>query len=192
MLTYNKPLNIRTSVKFDIKILLIIMILTFLLAYKLTDYAANFNTIQNESRIEIIFLAVFFIFLFIPMSHINQDEISINENRYLAKWRPFINKEGEINCNFFKNYNNWFNDRFNLRQFFTDVHTNITLKLTNKAKQVFIDKNGFSYIDFELNHYQLRHINKQDYDALKKFYEYLNNRNIELYVILTPYKGNII
>ena len=106
------------------------------------------------------------------MSHINQDEISINENRYLTKWRPLINKEGKINFNFCKNYNSWFNDRFNLRQFLTDVHTTITLLLTGKAEGGFIDKNGFAYLNVEVNHKLMKEINKQDYDALIKFYNY--------------------
>lgn len=93
----------------------IILVLTYLLAYKLSDYVANFNTIKEKSKTEIIFLCIFFIFLFIPMSHINQDEISKQEKRTLAKWEPFIEKGNNINYNFGKNFNNWFNDRFNLR-----------------------------------------------------------------------------
>ncbi len=192
ILTYNKPLKIRTSVKFDIKIFLIIMILTFLLAYKLTDYVANFSTIKNESRIEIIFLTIFFIFLFIPMIHINQNDISINENRYLANWKPLINKEGKINFNFGKNYNTWFNDRFNLRQYFLDINTYITLLLTKKAKKGIIDKNGFIYMNFEANHYYLlKQIDEKDYDTLIKFNNYLKDKNIELYVLLVPCKGYV-
>lgn len=73
------------------------------------------KNIDKQSRIDIIFLTIFFTFLFIPMSKINQDEISSQENRMLAKWQPLINEDREINYNFGKDFNEWFNDRFYLR-----------------------------------------------------------------------------
>ena len=82
---YKKTLNVKSSIKFDFKLFVIILILTFLLSYKLSDYVADFKSVKEKSRIEILFLTIFFIFLFIPMSNINQGDISKNENRTLAK-----------------------------------------------------------------------------------------------------------
>ncbi len=158
------------------------------MVYKLTDYVANFSTVKDKSRIEVIFLTIFFIFLFIPMSHINQNRVSVKENRLLAKWNPLIKKDGEINYNFGRQYSKWFNDRFNLRQFLTDVHTNITVKLTGKAEKGIVDKNGQVYVDFELNNYSLNKIDGDDYNALIMFDKFLKEHNIELYVLLVPNK----
>ncbi len=191
ILTYNKKLNIRTSIAFDFKIFIVILVLTYLLAFKLTDYAADFKTVQNQSRIEIVFLSIFFIFLFVPISHINQDEISKNENRTLAKWSSLIKEGGVINYNFGKDYNNWFNDRFCLRQFLLDIHTKIIFKFTGKAEKGMLDKNGFLYKDEEFNYSYSGSVNEKYYLELIKFDKYLKEHNIELYVLLVPTKITI-
>ncbi len=191
ILTYNKKLHLRTSCKFDVKIFLIISVLTFLLFFKLTNYLADFKTIKKESRINIIFLTVFFIFLFIPLSHINKKEVSVEEKRFLEKWQPLIMYNGTINYNFGKDYNKWFNDRFNFRKFLTDIQTDIILLLTGKAQKGFIDKNGFVYMNYELSHAYYDKIKKEDYEALVQFDKYCKDRNIKLYVLLVPSKEYI-
>ncbi len=191
ILTYNKKLNIRTSIAFDFKIFIVILVLTYLLAFKLTDYAADFKTVQNQSRIEIVFLSIFFIFLFVPISHINQDEISKNENRTLAKWSSLIKEGGVINYNFGKDYNNWFNDRFCLRQFLLDIHTKILFKLTGKTTKGVIDKDGFIFFEGEINHSHLGAISENDYENLVKFNKYFKEHNIEFYIIFVPLREYI-
>ncbi len=185
ILTYNKPIDIRTSVKFDFKIFIVILVLTYLLAYKLTDYIANFNTIKHQSRIEIIFLLIFFIFLFVPMSHINQNKYSLKENRAFAIWKPLIKKNGGINFNFGKDYNSWFNDRFNLRPFFLNSQIKILMPITKKLPKGFIYPNDYIFSDNEIEN-KLGEINQQDYEALIKFDKYCKEHNIELYVLLVP------
>ena len=66
----------------------------------MTDYVAKFSVLKNKSRIETIFLAVFFTMLFLPMSWINKEEISQKENRMLAQWKPLINQDFEFNYNY--------------------------------------------------------------------------------------------
>lgn len=92
-------LNIKPKIIFDIRILTIILILSYLLTYKLTSYLADFKNLKNQSRIEIIFLTVFFILLVLPCLKINDEIISKAENRKLSPYVPFINKSG-INYNF--------------------------------------------------------------------------------------------
>ncbi|UKI40868.1 MAG: hypothetical protein L6V95_12230 [Candidatus Melainabacteria bacterium] len=45
-----------------------------------------------------------------------KEDISTQENRTLAKLNGFIKENGEINYKFGENYNEWYNDRFNLRK----------------------------------------------------------------------------
>jgi len=45
-LDYQEELNISSTVKFDFLIFIIITILTYLIAYKLTDYLADFSTLK--------------------------------------------------------------------------------------------------------------------------------------------------
>ena len=114
---YDKKLNIWADIKFDFKILLIVIFITFLFSYKLLNYVADFNTIKKKPVYEVIFLSIFFSFLFLPMSHINNDKISLKENRVLAEYPSLFLENGELNNKFGSSYNKWFNDRFTYRNF---------------------------------------------------------------------------
>ncbi len=145
-LTYKDTLNIRTSTKFDFKMLIILVIITYLFAYKLSNYAAEFNTIGEKSRIEIVFLSIFFIFLFIPMSYINNESISEKENRTLAVFKPLINENNELNLKFGENFEAWFNDRFFLRETFIKIYDKKWIFTKNwKTKGVIKGKDGWLF-----------------------------------------------
>lgn len=121
----------RNNVSFEF--LVIMLVLCSLFAYKIVDYIADFSSIKHKSRIDIIFLTIFFIMLLIPFSHINKEDKSLSENRMLAKWKPLINQEGKLNYNFGKDFESWFNDRFNTREFLVSVKSIIPHKTTNKV-----------------------------------------------------------
>ena len=146
-LIYKTPLSIRCAIKFEFGIFLSILILSFLLFYKLTSYLADFKNIKNKSRIEIIFLTVFFVFLFIPMSHINNDKLSKQENRTLAKKPNLIQKSGEINYEFGKQFNEWFNDRFGVRNLFINTSIKINYYLTGyyQNNNVIVGQDGWLF-----------------------------------------------
>lgn len=114
-IVYDEPLNVRSSVKFEFLTFLIILILGYLLAYKVTSYLADFKVEKHYSRVDILFLVACIIILFIPMSNISDAKKSDTENRNLAVWKPFIDKKEGINYNFGRDFDSWFNDRFNLR-----------------------------------------------------------------------------
>lgn len=190
-LEYKKTLNVRTAIKFDFKLFVIILVLTYLLAYKLSNYVADFKSVKEKSRIDILFLTIFFIFLFIPMSHINQDEISKQENRSLAKWQPFIIQNGEINYDFGKNFNEWFNDRFNLRQYFINFKNSVTMLIFNKCEKGLFDKNsGITYINWDFGHIDIK-IVKNNFKALYSLNNYCKLHNIKLYILVVPQKSDI-
>ena len=115
-ITHHGWMGYKNAPAFDPMLLIIISVLSYLAGLKITSYLADFKNLQHKSRIEIVFLAIFFIFLFIPMSKINQDAKSETENRYLAKYKPLITKEGQLNLSFGKDFENWFNDRFAMRK----------------------------------------------------------------------------
>lgn len=121
-LIYPEKLNIRASIKLDFTMFIIIAILTFLLVYKLISYIADYKAVYNKSQIDIIFLTIFFISLFLPMCHISKKEISEKENRILARWYPLIKEDKTINFDFGKNFNDWFSDRFFLRNAFLSLN----------------------------------------------------------------------
>jgi hypothetical protein len=49
------------------------------------------------------------------MSKINFNDVSVNENRNLKKYNPFFNENGKINYEWGKDFEEFFNDRFNKR-----------------------------------------------------------------------------
>ena len=64
-----------TDVGFDYKLFIIIITLSYMICYKLVQYLARFKIVENNSRIDIVFVACVVVFMFVPVSHINRDEI---------------------------------------------------------------------------------------------------------------------
>lgn len=177
--------------KFEFEIFVIILILSYLLSFKLVDYLADFKTIKKQSRIDIIFLLIFFVILFIPMSKINQAKISKQENRTLAKLQPLITENSEINFNFGKNFDNWFNDRFNGREYFVNTNSFIGISLENKTANGYIDKkNKRIYSFWEFKHIEFKEL-QQKLSVLNKFDDFCKKSGIKLYVLIVPHRFDI-
>lgn len=189
-LLYKEPLKLRSSIKFQFEIFTIIAVLMFLLSYKLTNYVADFKTVKEKSRIEILFLTIFFLFLFVPMSYINQETKSIQENRNLAKWKPLINKDKTINYNFGKDFDNWFSDRFNLRMFLVNNYTSLNIALTGRASTGVIDKDGMLYRNMEFDYLSNEQVDIA-MDAIEKFDDFCKQNDIKLYTLIVPHKAEV-
>ena len=188
---YKPNFKLRAAIKFEFEVFVIILVLSFLLFNKLLDYVADFKTIKHKSRIEILFLICFFVILFIPMLHIDDSKISKNENRTLATWKPFINKKGEINFNFGKDFDNWFNDRFNLRNEIVSINHNIrhinkiytfNNSYYDKKYNILYTKNAFGLAEPK----NKEEAKKKYLEKLTKFEKYCNDKNIKLYILLVP------
>lgn len=195
-LEYKKILNARTAIKFDFKVFVIILILTYLLAYKLSNYVADFKSVKEKSRIDILFLTIFFVFLFIPMSNISQENISKQENRTLAKYKPFINQDGELNFDFGKNFNEWFNDRFYLRYHFINLYNQIHSKFLNIVKTkkgIYNKRTKWMFVDDSQWYGSFYNENVQEkiVSNLNRFNSFCEKNNIKLYLLVVPYQQDI-
>lgn len=196
VLTYNEPFKfIRTNFKFDFQMFLVISIVLFLFMYKFSNYIADFKTVKKQSRIEIIFLTIFFVMLFIPMSKINQDEISKNENRRLAQWQPLITQDGKLNYNFGNDFNDWFNDRFNFRYRLIGIYNQIYSRFVNVVKTEKGIYNKQTNWMFEKNHSYRALYDKKVQDEivsnLNKFNSFCEKNNIKLYLLVVPLQQDI-
>ena len=186
---YKSCLTSRCAVKFDFGIFFSILILSFLLFFKLTSYLADFKNIKNKSRIEIVFLTIFFVFLFVPMSHINQNEISKVENRKLASKPLFITETGEINYSYGKQFDSWFNDRFNLRKNFISLYNFLVYKFSMEQATIGKYEINKKYKFFFFN---LSKCYNQNFDMnyieqnLYKLNDYCRKNDIKLYVLIVP------
>ncbi len=189
-ITFADKINIFSSINVDIKILIILFVLVYLFAYKLSDYAANFNTVKEKSRVKIIFLSIFFILLFIPMSHISKEKISVRENRTLANFKPLITNTKEINFNFGKNFEEWFNDRFFLRNELIRINNFIRFHLESdiyNERNVYFDKRthwafnaGYAAVSSYENEFEEFEVN------IKKLNNFCKKNNIKLYILIAP------
>lgn len=187
---YNNPVNIKSPTKFDIKVLIVIAVLSFLLAYKLTSYLADFKSLNNASRMDIIFLLIFFVILFIPMSNIDtKTEKSEKENRMLANFKPFIYKN-KINFSFGNDFDNWFNDRFYLRKFILKSYSDIKYAIAQNyyyPQKGLIDKKHKMLFNLWYKGMNEKII-KRNFPYLETLNEFCRNNNIKLYILIVPEK----
>ena len=183
----------------DFLIIVTIGVVSFLIALKITAYLADFKNIEKQSRIDIIFLLIFFVLLFIPMSKINKAERSAAENRRLAVYKPLINK-GKINYNFGKNYDSWFSDRFNLRKCIINVYSKMKYKIAYNYYEVpnkaFINKKTNWCIRIDNYTFNLfKPLKQKQIQLAAKNFNKLNQfcikHNIKLYILVAPIKEDI-
>ena len=184
--------GVHTSFKFDI--FFIILVLSFALFYKISKYIVEFKTVKNCSKADIFFLALFFIFLFIPMSHINQDKISKAENRTLAKWHSII-ENNKINYQFGKNFENYFNDRYALRYRFIKSYNTSKIHIDKhyKTSKGYIGNEEYMFLfwrDETLNYYSDIEV-KKIYKYIKSLINITNKKGIDLYVVIVPIQNDI-
>lgn len=174
----------------DKLMLLSILILAFLLSYKLVQYMAKFKIIENNSRIDIVFVIVFALLLFVPMGHISDAQKSIQENRMLAKYPVFFANNG-INSKFGTQFESWFNDRFYGRDKTIQMHTRIEYQFNNiykNQKAIFFKKSGWMAArTFIPNIPSNKEINNAIRN-IKKFNDFCLKNNMKLYVLIVPHK----
>ena len=196
---YNKPLKVRSSVKFDFKLFVIITVLSFLLFYKLTDYLADFKTIKNQSRMDIIFLLIFFILLFVPMIKLDTNVFSEKELRALAKYQPFITDK-KVNYNWGNNYNSYFSDHFYLRDEIIKYYDRFKYFIAYKnyvlpGHAVFNKSTNWG---FRIEPYSLAVYDDLSDETVKRIVsnltrlnDFCNFHNIKFYLVVVPAKEDI-
>ncbi len=171
-------------------------ILSFLLSYKITDYIADFKTVKHNSRADIIFLLIFFILLCIPPSHISKDKIAKGENRTLAKKPVLIDKNArrQLNLNYGNEFNEFFNDRFYLRNKIIRLNTVIDCTLSTtyciNKQYTFYKKGNLIYSG---SYFGLSKIRKDKQEVLEtyadnvnKLQKFCDDNKIKLYILIVP------
>ena len=200
-ITYDKNLNVRASIKFDILVLLIITIVTYLVAFKFTSYLADFKINKNKSRIDIVFLAIFFLIMFIPMMRISNEKTSKAENRTLATYKPLFKTKGGLNFNYGKDFDNWFSDRFNFRDKiiydFKYLQLNLQQKidtervLGNKENKWLFYKGENSIINYTNKEFYTQQQLENIASYLTSVNDYCNKHNKKFYLFIAPDKNKI-
>ncbi len=184
---------------FDWKLFVIIITLSYMICYKLVQYLAQFKIVENNSRIDIVFVVCIIAFMFVPILRIDRGQISVQENRTLAEYKPLI-KDGLVNYSFGKDFENWFNDRFFGRKFFIDTNSAVNWFINKKLKNqramagkdnwlftkrwnsVEMFQNKYLYSDDELQEI------KKNIEGLQAW---LAKRNTRFYIMLVPDKERV-
>ena len=118
----------------DIRLFVVFLTLSWLMSYKLVNYLAHLKIAEHNSRIDIVFFCTVMGLMFMPMLNINQKDISQQENRALAKYKPFVKEDGALNFNYGRDFETWFNDRFNHREWLINLNSKLNLFLNRKLQ----------------------------------------------------------
>ncbi len=167
-----------------------VLILAFLLSYKLVQYVSKFKLAEHNSRIDIVFVITFLALLFVPMSRISTAEKSMQENRMLAKYPNMFEKT--LNQNYGKQFEQWFNDRFNGRDFMISAYSRLKLAINRVYKYgeaILIKDNNWTFNgNFTPN---IPSSQRKIINGLKEFKEFLRQNNIRFYMMIVPPKSFI-
>lgn len=189
-------LNLRTLTKiysFNFCLFLSIFILSFLLSYRLVQYISKFKLLENNSRIDIIFVLSFFLLLFLPMSHISQEIKSEKENRLLMP-SPSLFIHNKLNLNYGIEFEKWFNDRFFGRKMLINFHAkwSVLLDKYGKNTKAGIYKDEWLLNTSELTSFiketELENINK----GIRAYRDFCAAHHIKCYIEIVPRKMEFI
>ena len=190
-LIYTEALNTHCKSHIDFLLFTTIFVLSFLVLYKLFNLGAKYK-MQSKSTFDITFVLIFFIFLFIPMFHLNHDCY------FQVELRSLNNFPKSFSLEFGKEFSSAFNDRFNTRKFLVPFYTNLKYKLHTKyaetnlgyvykdSRWMFINQtkeilnDGLTPIDDET-------LNKIT-SNIKTLLNYVKKNNIKLYIVIVPTK----
>ena len=198
---YKSPLNLsaKWQLKIDYYILFIISVIGLLAAHKIVLYLAQFKFKESTSRLDIVFVTVFFILLFVPMLHISEADRSEKENRMLAHYVPFI-KEGQINLKYSTNFESWYNDRFFGRDFLINLYSFLEQKLNpNRGnKNVLVGKDGWNFFKGDNSIENFQNVKVFSAEELQRAAQYLasideyaRKNGKDFYYVICPDKNKI-
>lgn len=196
---YKHELNIMAGTYVDWCLFLICLAFAIFIFSVLVFYLAKFKIFELRSRIEIVFLTVFFVLLFVPMSHISDAEKSEQENRMLAQF-PSLYVNGQINKSYGTGFEKWFNDRFFGRDFFIGLYNKVILFFNDKIdnEKVFQGKDGWLFykkggsIDNFQNAVLFKDKDLQNIATqLQNIYAWCEKHNKKFYFIIAPDKNKI-
>ncbi len=173
-------------------LLFCVLIITFFVSYKLVSYVSQIKIVEKNSCIDIIFLTLFFILLFVPMSRLYQGFWLPDENRTAAPYKPLFS-EHRFNQHYGTHVESWFNDRFLGRRQLMRLNNGF-LKLnrviTNQAG-FFDTKTNWIFDAGQVKQPVFRNYNQALLNSLEKFHSYLLKNNIMLYLLIVPSKTDI-
>ena len=197
-ITDRQKLRLKSAAYLDWYILVILATVYFFLSYKVIKYLAKFKLEGHYSRIDIVFLTLFFGGIFLPMANISQDTHSNEEKRVLAKL-PSLRAIYDPKQNFSQQFETWFNDHFAGRQKWVRFYDYLQRRLTNKGNdKVLIGDEGWLFLIQENSLDNYKNTILFTNEELRSIAKYLSDINQwakangkEFYYIICPDKNKI-
>ena len=147
-----------------------------------------------------IFVIIILILLIVPLLKFNLSERSVEENRMLKKWPVWSDFHVLKGDNYFKAFENWFNDRFNQRDRLTKYAFNLDARINNThendhalmGKENWIFTKERNSIGNFQNTSALTPTEKEHLaTTFASINTWCQNHNIKLYVYIAPDKNQI-
>lgn len=176
---------------------LILSVVYFLALYKIISYLGKLKLQNKDSSVDIIFLSVFFLLIFLPMSHISTAEKSDEENRNLAA-RPPLRDFYDTNDYALK-FEAWFNDHFYLRKNLIQIYEYMEDPFFKKGnKRVLIGKENWLFYkgdQSERNFANMDLLSNEELQAIAQYLTDINtwakNHGKNFYYMICPDKNKI-
>lgn len=176
----------------NIHLLFCVLIISFFIFYKLVQYIARFKIIERNSRVDIIFLCLFFLLLSIPMMRLHDDDWLAAENRKAHPYVPlFVNHQ--FNPTYGTHVENWFNDHFFGRTHLVRLNAviqKLNRVISNKAA-VFDTQTNWLFNDSQINQHVFPDYNQVLLNSLEQFHTFLSENGISFYLFIVPSKTDI-
>lgn len=171
-----------------------VTVVSFLLAYGLVAYVSRFKLLEHGSRIDIVFVCVFFFLLLVPASKISREEKSVQENRRLAAYVPLFSDQG-LNNRFGQDFEAWFNDRFNYREAVISFYSGLEMLLNSRINNKVAFFNKKTHWLFNNEQLKIRKLSRQTEDRvlreLSAAGHFFRGQGIKTYMLMVPGKIDI-
>lgn len=190
--------NVRYTRHIDWLIFVSILVIGFFISLKIIQYIVQYKETESASKKDIAFVSLFFCALFLPMSAINDADISEQEKRTLAK-KPTLDKVFDTNYNYGALFDKWFSDRFFGREALLNIHSFLDIDAAKKGNdRAIVGKDGWLFYIAEGNLADYRRISHASAEQLSNITKYLSDFNAwckengkEFYYFIAPNKHNV-
>ena len=141
------------------------------------------------SKIDLVFLLIFFISLCLPIFNTSRALFSEKEGRRLNILPSFMDDKGKMNYNYGNDYEKWIKDHFWLRDSLISWHNNLFWKLSlfvYHYNKNFVSKKDHTFLRDD----HFPRSKKKDIEEIGKcfqtFNNYLSTKGIKFYIITLP------
>lgn len=145
--------------------------------------------------IDIFFLVLVMISLFLPTANITKDKIAKGENRYLSEFVQLYDKQSKsINFNFGNDFENYIKDRFWGRIYLIHIEKIIAYFLSHryvKYGETILDKEKKIMYEHLLADRPKKSNEMLMVEGVKNFNEFCAKNNIKFYPVIMPRKESI-